>query len=75
MQMQATVKPQSPVGEMLAYYYKQQPHLFKEAIEEQLQRLSDEREQHLTQEQQAAEERKQAGEAAPTSSMDITLYK
>ena len=27
---QAPVKPKSAVGEMLAYYYQAQPHLFKE---------------------------------------------
>jgi hypothetical protein len=71
---QAPVKPQSPVGEMLAYYYKAQPHLFKDAIEEQLRRLRDERDERDAR-QKAAEAEKEQDAAAATSSMDITLYK
>ena len=71
---QAPVKPQSPVGEMLAYYYKAQPHLFKDAIEEQLRRLRDERDDRETR-RKAAEAEKEQDAVAATSSMDITLYK
>ena len=71
---QAPVKPQSPVGEMLAYYYKAQPHLFKDAIEEQLRRLRDERDDREVR-RKAAEAEKMQDAAAATSSMDITLYK
>lgn len=72
---QAPVKPQSPVGEMLAYYYKQQPHLFKDAIEEQLRRLRDERDERDARRKAAEAEKKEQDAAAATSSMDITLYK
>jgi hypothetical protein len=59
---------------MLAYYYKAQPHLFKDAIEEQLRRLRDERDDRETR-RKAAEAEKEQDAAAATSSMDITLYK
>ncbi len=71
---QAPVKPQSPVGEMLAYYYKAQPHLFKDAIEEQLRRLRDERDEREARRTAAEAEKAESAEGA-TSSMDITLYK
>lgn len=67
------MKPKSPVGEMLAYYFKAQPHLFKDAIKQQLVRLRDERDEREAQ-QTAADAEKQDS-AAPTSSMDITLYR
>ncbi len=60
---------------MLAYYYKQQPHLFKDAIEEQLRRLRDERNEREAQKAAAEAEKAEKGSAAPTSSMDITLYR
>ena len=71
--VQAPVKPKSPVGEMLAYYFKAQPHLFKDAIKQQLVRLRDERDERET--QQAAADAEKQDSAAPTSSMDITLYR
>jgi antitoxin component HigA of HigAB toxin-antitoxin module len=59
---------------MLAYYYKAQPHLFKDAIEEQLRRLRDERDERDAR-RAAAEAEKAESPAGATSSMDITLYK
>lgn len=58
---------------MLAYYFKAQPHLFKDAIKQQLVRLRDERDEREAQ-QTAADAEKQDS-AAPTSSMDMTLYR
>lgn len=60
---------------MLAYYYKQQPHLFKDAIEEQLKRLRDERDEREARRKAAEAEKQEADPAAATNSMDITLYK
>lgn len=34
---------QTALGEMMEYYLKMEPHLFRNAVEEQLQRLKDER--------------------------------
>lgn len=39
---QAPSKPQTPFGEMLTYYLKMEPQLFKTALEEQLQKLDKE---------------------------------
>lgn len=70
---QAPVKPKSPVGEMLAYYYESEPALFASAIETQLGRLRDERNEQEKQQAAAAEEKKQ--NASVTSSVDVTLYR
>ena len=68
------MKPKSAVGEMLAYYYQAQPHLFKEVIERQFAVLAEERD---AKEAAAREQREQAAEPAEaaTSSMDLTLYR
>lgn len=52
-------KPKSPVGEMLAYYFKEAPHLLRPAIEDQFQRLSDAR----------------ADQPSEPSSADLVLYR
>lgn len=49
----AAAKPKSPVGDMLAYYLKAQPHLFKDAIAEQFTRLKEQREAEAQQSQEA----------------------
>lgn len=49
---QAPAKPRSPVGQMVTYYLKMEPHLFKDALDEQFRRLKDEKDQ--------AEQRRQA---------------
>lgn len=70
------MKPKSAVGEMLAYYFKREPHLFKGAIEQQLQRLRDEADQREAQQAAAAAEKEMDEDsAAATSSMDLTLYR
>ena len=43
--VQAPVKPQTPMGKMLSYYLKMEPHLFKAALETELTKLKEEREQ------------------------------
>lgn len=69
------MKPKSAVGEMLAYYFKREPHLFKGAIEQQLQRLRDEADQREAQQAAAAAGKKDEDSAAATSSVDLTLYR
>merc|ERR1712157_242389 len=38
-------KPQTPAGEMLSYYLSEQPHLFQDAVDEQLRLLETEKEE------------------------------
>ena len=72
---QAPVKPKSAVGEMLAYYYQAQPHLFKEVIERQFAVLAEERDAKEAAEREQREQAAEASEGAATSSMDLTLYR
>jgi len=72
------VKPKSAVGEMLAYYYQAQPHLFKEVIERQFGVLAEERDAKEAAEREQKESAAAAdeeGDGKPTSSMDLTLYR
>ncbi|KAL3131693.1 hypothetical protein ABBQ38_007985 [Trebouxia sp. C0009 RCD-2024] len=41
----APAKPRSPVGQMVTYYLKMEPHLFKDALDEQFRRLKDEKDE------------------------------
>ncbi|KAK9842873.1 hypothetical protein WJX74_003735 [Apatococcus lobatus] len=68
----AAAKPKSPVGDMLAYYLKAQPHLFKDAIAEQLTRLKEQRDAEAQQSQEANKDSKKP-KAADKSEM--TLYR
>lgn len=68
------MKPKSAVGEMLAYYYKAQPHLFKEVIERQFGVLALERDAKRDAAQEL-EELEDEVEQPATSSMDVALYK
>ena len=72
---QAPVKPKSAVGEMLAYYYQAQPHLFKEVIERQFAVLAEERDAKEAAEREQREASEEAEGKAATSSMDLTLYR
>lgn len=72
--LQAEVKPKSAVGEMLAYYYKAQPHLFKEVIERQFGVLALERDAKRDAAREL-EELEDEVEQPATSSMDVALYK
>ena len=72
------MKPKSAVGEMLAYYYQAQPHLFKEVIERQFAVLAEERDAKEAAEEEAAREQQDSakeGDDKATSSMDLTLYR
>ncbi|KAK9813991.1 hypothetical protein WJX73_008402 [Symbiochloris irregularis] len=64
----APVKMQTALGEMMEYYLKMEPHLFRTAVEEQLQRIKDEKEGKQQQEEEGAD-------AAPTESSDLVLYR
>jgi len=44
---QSPSTPKSPLGEMLAYYLDQQPHLFHDAVEQQLERIKAEKDNEL----------------------------
>lgn len=50
--LQAPVQPKTSYGEMLAYYLKMEPQLFKAAVEDQLHRLKVEREEKERQRKQ-----------------------
>lgn len=69
--VQAPAKPKTPYGEMLQYYLKMEPQLFKAAVEQQLTRLRDEKDAKEDGKQSAEE---QAG-IAPTDSTDLVLQK
>ena len=43
--MQAPAKPKTAYGEMLSYYLKMEPQLFKAAVEDQLKRLKEEKDE------------------------------
>lgn len=59
---------------MLAYYYKAEPHLFKEVIERQFGVLALERDAKRDAAREQSEQK--AEEEQPvTSSMDVALYK
>ena len=65
LRLQAPVKPQTAYGEMLQYYLKMEPQLFKAAVEDQLQKLKAEREAKL------ANNHKLLGQ----SSTELSLYR
>lgn len=41
--LQAPVQPRTPFGELLTYYLKMEPQLFKTAVEDHLSRLKEEK--------------------------------
>ena len=62
--VQAPVKPQTPMGTMLSYYLKKEPHLFKATLETQLQRLKDDKDRQQTQ-----------ADLKVTDSTEVVLYR
>ena len=62
-------EPQSAAGEMLSFYLREQPHLFEEAVEQQLQRLEREAEAAAQAEEGAG------GERPPDDETDLVLYR
>merc|ERR1711904_17234 len=53
-------KPQTPAGEMLSYYLSEQPHLFQDAVDEQLRLLETEKEERN--EKKTSEDKKKSSE-------------
>jgi len=73
---QAPAKPRSPVGQMVTYYLKMEPHLFKDALDEQFRRLKDEKDEaeKLAKQQQEEQREKQAQDKGKASSGEVVLY-
>ena len=61
-------EPQSAAGEMLSFYLREQPHLFEEAVEQQLQRLEQEAEAAAAKAEEGA-----GGERPPDDQTDLVL--
>ena len=59
--------PQTPAGEMLSYYLSEQPHLFQDAVDEQLRLLETEKEE-------AKEKKKEKGDKEKTDPSELVLY-
>ena len=66
---QAPRKPRTSLGEMVNYYLRMEPHLFKEAVNTQFERIREEREATA----EAAKEREK--NAPPASSDKLVLYR
>lgn len=64
--LQAPAKPKTPYGEMLQYYLKMEPTLFKSAVEDQLERLKEEKDKK----EQARAQAEQNGK----DSSELVLY-
>ena len=60
---------QTALGEMMQYYLKQEPHLFRANVEEQLQRLRDERDA------EAERRSKHTEQQIKADSSDLVLYR
>jgi len=65
------VKPRTAYGEMLQYYLKMEPELFQSAMEDQLNRLKEEREEKEKKERAIQE----AAEKPNKDKTEVTLYK
>lgn len=64
---------------MVTYYLKMEPHLFKDALDEQFQRLADEKQEAETlareqKEQQAKEQKAKAQPGSPEGEMVLYRY-
>ncbi|KAL0019738.1 hypothetical protein WJX77_008774 [Trebouxia sp. C0004] len=72
----APAKPRSPVGQMVTYYLKMEPHLFKDALDEQFRRLKDEKDEaeRLAKQQQEEQKEKQVQDKGKASSGEVVLY-
>lgn len=72
---QAPAKPRSPVGQMVTYYLKMEPHLFKDALDEQFSRLRDEKDEaEKAKQQQGDEKEKQQQDKGKENSGEVVLY-
>lgn len=72
---QIPAKPKSPLGEMLAFYARESPHLLKSAIEDQFAKLHEER-QARERGEEDKELKEQAEQPARASdSTELVLYR
>lgn len=69
---QAPVKMETPLGAMMEYYLKMEPHLFKSTVEEQLQRIRDERD---TEAAARLQQKQDQGSQPATDGRDLVLYR
>lgn len=68
LSIQAPAKPRSPAGQLLGYYLKMEPHLFKAAVEDEFRKIKETRE--------AEEKAKQSKpEVEPSDKSELVLYK
>ena len=68
---QAPRKPRTSLGEMVNYYLTMEPHLFKEAVSTQFERIKEEREAAA----EAARERQKNAPPASSDKSDLVLYR
>lgn len=68
--VQAPAKPKTPYGEMLQYYLKMEPQLFRAAVDQQLQRLKEEKDAK----EAAASQEEEDNKAAGRSKSELVLY-
>lgn len=68
---QAPRKPRTSLGEMVNYYLKMEPHLFKEAVNTQFERIREEREATAA----AAKEREKNAPPASSDKSELVLYR
>ena len=61
---------------MVTYYLKMEPHLFKDALDEQFRRLRDEKDEaeKLAKEQQGDKKEKQPEDKGKENSGEVVLY-
>ncbi|CAK0743020.1 hypothetical protein CVIRNUC_001438 [Coccomyxa viridis] len=64
-------KPSTSLGEMVNYYLKMEPHLFREAVNNQYERIKEEREATAA----AAKERQDSTPAASSDKSELVLYR
>ena len=65
------MKPRTSHGEMVNYYLKMEPHLFKEAVQGQFERIREEREAAGA----AAKEKEAQMQAAASDKSELVLYR
>ena len=68
---QAPRKPSTSLGEMVNYYLKMEPHLFKEAVNTQFERIKEEREEAAA----AAKERQKNAPPASSDKSEMVLHR
>ncbi len=66
------MQPKSPVGQLVTYYLKMEPHLFQTAVAEQFQQLKAEKEQA---EQQKQQSEAKEGQSQKQDKGEVVLYR